>query len=247
MTTGSQYGMLTMSQGLFHVNDSNPEPSIVIPVQINGRTISMELETRASVSVMSEATWNEKFSQYQIQPSRIQLKTYSGETLQVMGQLQVSVECNDQHSKLPIQIVEGNGPTLLGRNWLKANKLNWGTIKKVTTDLEQVLNKDNEVFKNDLGTMKDTTAKLYVKPNCNPKFCKPRSVPHALKDGIEKGLTRLEKLGVLEKVRYSEWAAPIVPVVKPDKSIRICGDYKVTVNSALEVDQHPLPNPEKLL
>jgi len=48
------------------------------------------------------------------------------------------------------------------------------------------------------------------------------------------------------KLRYSEWAAPIVPVVKPDKSIRVCGDYKVTINSALEVDQHPLPNSEEL-
>ncbi len=140
--------------------------------------------------------------------------------------------------------MEGRGPLLLGRNWLKTIKLNWGTIKKVTNDLDQVLHNHNEVFKDELGTMKDTNAKLYVKPNCNPKFCKPRSVPHALKEGIEQELTRLENLGVLEKVRYSEWAAPIVPVVKPDKSIRICGDYKVTVNSALEVDQHPLPNPE---
>ena len=39
---------------------------------------------------------------------------------------------------------------------------------------------------------------------------------------------------------------PIVPVVKPDGGVRICGDYKVTVNSTLEVDQHPLPNPEEL-
>ena len=53
-------------------------------------------------------------------------------------------------------------------------------------------------------------------------------------------------MGVIEKVCYSEWAAPIVPVVKPDNSIRVCGDYKVTVNSVLEVDQHPLPNPEEL-
>ena len=51
----------------------------------------------------------------------------------------------------------------------------------------------------------------------------------------------------MEKVKYSEWAAPIVPVFQPEKSIRICGDYKVTtVNSVLEVDQHRLPNPEQL-
>ena len=56
-----------------------------------------------------------------------------------------------------------------------------------------------------------------------------------------------EPTGILEKVRYSEWAALIVPVVKPGKSMRICGDYKVTlVNSVLEVDQHPFPNPEQL-
>ena len=35
-------------------------------------------------------------------------------------------------------------------------------------------------------------------------------------------------------------------MVKPDNSIKVCGDYKVTVNSVLEVDQHPLPNPEEL-
>ena len=53
-------------------------------------------------------------------------------------------------------------------------------------------------------------------------------------------------MGVIEKVRYSGWAAPIVPVIKSDNSIRICGDYKIAVNSVLEVVQHPLPNPEEL-
>ena len=82
----------------------------------------MELDTGASVSVMSESIWKEKFSQNKLQPSSVQLKIYSGENLNVMGQLQVNVECNDQRSKLPIQIVEGNGPMLLGRNWLKSGE-----------------------------------------------------------------------------------------------------------------------------
>ena len=102
------------------------------------------------------------------------------------------------------------------------------------------------MFKDELGTMQGVKAKLYVKPDSKPKFFKSRPVPHALKGAIEQELDRLESMGVIEKVRYSEWAAPIVPVVKPDNSIRVCGDYKVTVNSVLEVDQHPLPNPEEL-
>ena len=84
---------------------------------------------------------------------------------------------------------------------------------------------------------------MFVKSDSKPKFFKPCPVPHALKGAIEQELDCLETMGVIEKVRYSEWAACIVPVVKPDNSIRVCGDYKVTVNSVLEVDQ---PNPEEL-
>ena len=47
-------------------------------------------------------------------------------------------------------------------------------------------------------------------------------------------------------MKCSDWAAPIVPVPKSDGGIRICGDYKVTINPALEVDQFPMPTPEDL-
>ena len=56
----------------------------------------------------------------------------------------------------------------------------------------------------------------------------------------------MEEQGILKKVNSSDWAAPIVPVPKKDGRFRICGDYKVTINQALTVDQHPLPKPEDL-
>ena len=59
-------------------------------------------------------------------------------------------------------------------------------------------------------------------------------------------LERLEKEGVIEKIMHSQWAAPIVPVPKGDGNLRISGDYKVTINPMLEVDQYPLPRPEDL-
>ena len=52
--------------------------------------------------------------------------------------------------------------------------------------------------------------------------------------------------GTLEKVDHSEWAASTVAVPKKDGTFRICGDYKVTVNQALAVDQYPLPKPDDL-
>ena len=48
------------------------------------------------------------------------------------------------------------------------------------------------------------------------------------------------------KVTHSDWAAPIVAVPKQDGKLRICGDYKVTVNAALDIDQYPLPKPDDL-
>ena len=54
-------------------------------------------------------------------------------------------------------------------------------------------------------------------------------------------------MGVIERVDHSEWDTPVVPVPKPDGSVRLCGDFKVTVNPILQIDQYPIPKPEDLL
>jgi hypothetical protein len=56
----------------------------------------------------------------------------------------------------------------------------------------------------------------------------------------------LQEEGTIEPVQFADWAAPIVPIVKDDKSIRICGDYKVTVNQAVKLDNYPIPKAEDL-
>ncbi|XP_056132701.1 uncharacterized protein K02A2.6-like, partial [Lampris incognitus] len=87
---------------------------------------------------------------------------------------------------------------------------------------------------------------IKVKPDTKPVFRKARPVPYALKNTVEKELDRLEKAGIISKIDHSQWAAPIVVVPKSDKSIRICGDYKVTVNQSVEEETYPLPNAEDL-
>ena len=56
----------------------------------------------------------------------------------------------------------------------------------------------------------------------------------------------MEKEGTLTKVNHSEWATPIVPVLKKSGDIRICSDFKVTVNPVLKVYQYLLPKIEDI-
>ena len=113
--------------------------------------------------------------------------------------------------------------------------------------LPEIMERHADVFKEELGLMDQFAAKLVVKPGARPRFCRPRPIPFALKGAIERELDRLEETGVLEKVTHSDWAAPIVAVPKSDGTIRLCGDYKVTVNPVLDVDQYPLLCPEDLM
>ena len=62
---------------------------------------------------------------------------------------------------------------------------------------------------------------------------------------VETELGRLESTGIISPVQFCDWAAPIVPVMKSNGTIRICGDFKVTINSVSQVDTYPLPRVEE--
>ncbi|XP_019859755.1 PREDICTED: uncharacterized protein K02A2.6-like [Amphimedon queenslandica] len=75
------------------------------------------------------------------------------------------------------------------------------------------------------------------------------NVPFALRKKVEKELECLEQNGIIQPVQHSEWATPIVPVMKENGDFRICGDSKVTVNQAMIIDtcSYPLPRIDDLL
>ena len=97
-------------------------------------------------------------------------------------------------------------------------------------NLNNILSRYRSVFDKELETLKNVEVTMKIKSDALPKFCRARPIPHALKDRIEKELERVVTEGILEPISHSEWAAPISPIVKPDNSVRICGDYNQTVN-----------------
>jgi len=109
-----------------------------------------------------------------------------------------------------------------------------------------MLSKYISVFNNDAGLLKDHLQHISLRENTNPIFKKARHPPFALRNKIEDELNRLVQTNIIEKVDHSEWATPIVPVLKSDSTLRICGDYKVTVNQVIAKDEHPIPRIDEL-
>ncbi|XP_052791854.1 uncharacterized protein K02A2.6-like [Mya arenaria] len=219
---------------------------------INGKVVKMELDTGSGVSVISKRDFQKLFPNKRLLPTKLVLKTYSGEQINPCGIMKCKVTLNEQAEVLDLYVVENENRPLFGREWLKVLKLDWSSIKTLQVDNAEVKVKAlkakyKSVFSKDLGTVKGVKAHLKVKENTTPKFVKARTVPFAMKPKIEKELEKLVDDGVLEKVTHSQWATPIVPVPKPkDDSIRICGDFKVTVNPVLDIDHYPLPRIEEI-
>ena len=108
------------------------------------------------------------------------------------------------------------------------------------------MNRHKNVFDKGLGTIKGFKADIKLQDGAKPVFCKARPVPYALHQKVEEELDRLESLGVVKKVERSDWSSPIVCVPKKDGSIRICGDFKVSVNQVLLDNPYPLPDTEDI-
>ena len=233
--------------GLFAIG-SQVERPIKVELTIDEKPVVMEVDTGAAVSVVSEDVFKRTFPGAELRPSKLVLRTYTGESMPVLGELAVQVKYGSlAPKKLDLAVVKGSGTWLLGRNWLHHIRLDWKTICSFTnSSLDSLLDKYSDVYAEGLGTVKPFKVKLNVSSKAKPKFCKPRPVPFALRSAVEADLDRLEREGVIEKVTFSEWATPVVVVPKQDSKVRICGDYKVTINPHLDVDQYPLPRPEDL-
>lgn len=218
------------SASLFNVGSNK---GIEIPVEMNGQPILMELDTGAGLSLISLETYKKHFSDLPLEPSTTTLKTYTGHPVPVSGKITTNVQYQDQQATLPLCVVDGTGPSLIGRDWLTHIKLDWKNLFSVRTDnvdlsnstkqrLSHTIHKFPDVFKSGLGTIKGITAKLELKDGAKAKFCKARPVPYALQESVETEYDRLEAEGIVERVEFSDWATPMVHVPKASGATRSC-------------------------
>ncbi|GAA6089207.1 uncharacterized protein K02A2.6-like, partial [Tachysurus ichikawai] len=219
----------------------------------------MELDTGSALSVISAADYKRLFSKIPLQQTSVILKTYTAEKVSPKGKLPVTVNYKENRQQLNLYGLENGGPALFRREWLRKIPLDWHAIKNLDVShqitnketrmtLSQIVQNAEPVFQKGIGTLKGIKGTLELKEDTSPKFFKARPVPYAIRPKVEAELDHLVKTGILTKIERSEWATPIVPVIKKGKTgdVRICGDFKVTINPALHAVQYPLPRIEDI-
>ena len=241
--------MSTPSQPVYLVNRTQvSSPPIWCPVQICDTQVNMELDTGAGVTLIDEDTYKRFQNRPKLLSSSIKLKSFTGNVIPVLGEFCTDVTHNGRlHRKLPVVVVKGSAPCLLGRNWLERMQICWSNVRALRTPpLQRLKSKYGNVFREGLGTLKGVEVRLDIDRSVVPKFFKARSLPFAYKQKVEDQLDADIASGVLVPVRNSRWAAPIVPVVRPDGRIRVCANFKLTANKAVKLDKYPLPKTEEM-
>ena len=107
-----------------HTISENLPKSYKANMKVNGVPLEMEIGTGAAVSIVSEATWEEKFNKLTLKPCPLVLKSYPDNELHNMRCCDVQVQAGETIKQLELIVCKGNGFSLLGRNWLEEIKLN---------------------------------------------------------------------------------------------------------------------------
>jgi transposase InsO family protein len=234
----------------------------IVNAMINNKQIKMVYDPGAMFTVISESIW-QKIGKPQLRPVP-KLEAYTHVEIETLGVTEVVVQAFSQKHKLQVTVIKHEDVPLFGFDWCTAFKLPMPTgvqirhvANKPETDVQpdwkanSIVNEYSDVFSSEPGTIKGHVAHVHIAPNATPRAFPARPVPFPLRRAVEDELQRLTQRGIIEPVDPSttpiEWASPIVTVIKSNGTVRICGDFKVTINQFIQSDSYPLPRFEELI
>ncbi|KAL1446934.1 hypothetical protein WDU94_009845 [Cyamophila willieti] len=233
-----------------HSLQSTKTDKFMIKVNLEGQPTHMEIDTGAALSSISYEDYKELNLSNRIFKTNIQMKTYTGEIIKPRGMCFVQCTYKNQEFVGKLIIISQRVDPIFGRDWIREVSLDWAEIKSVksteVTRLEDILTTYEDVFQEKIGTIPSELGHLELKPDATPIFHSPRPVPYSKKLKIEQELERLEKEDIITRVDHSDWGTPIVAITKPNGDVRVCADYKVTLNRSIQDFNYPIPRIEDI-
>ncbi|CAB3244064.1 unnamed protein product [Arctia plantaginis] len=218
-----------------------------IKVNIDDYMIECEVDTGSRISAISEVFYKKMFSHKTIYFDNLLLRCYSGTPIESLGYIMVTVSLgNVVANDLILYVIKNGARPLMGRDWLRSLNIKQISINDISTDpcINRLAKEFPEVFTDKLGKCRKLLQLQLT--DSEPVYVRARTVPLALRARVQRELERLEAEGTIYRVEHSEYGTPIVPVIKTNGDIRICGDYKVTINRKLKREFYPLPRIEEL-
>lgn len=228
---------------------------VKITLNVQGENIDMECDTGSAISCISYDSYKKLFPHLPIEPCTLLLRYYTGEIVRPVGVIRPLVKYKDKEKCLDLHVIKNGKTILVGRQWmaelgLQIPSIGYGSVNNINNDnfdMSDFTRRYCDVFAEGLGRFTGGPVRIHVREGAQPVFLRARPLAYALRAPVERALDQLVRDGVLTPVDRSDWATPIVPVIKKDGSIRICADFKLTLNKVLEVDRHPLPRIDDLL
>lgn len=248
---------------LLAIDEENPQGNsgskpMKIKLLVERQIVEFEVDTGSPISAISTQEFRENpiFKSMKLCDSNRKFKSYTGSPIIPLGILEVEVNYNDKRRNLELFVLPGSSEPIMGRQWILAlgislGKVDVSEINNVSSvsnwDEVRLREKFPTVLTDKLGRYKLGTFNLALKDNVNPVFAKPRVLPYAMITKVDAEIDRLVKADIIFPVKSSDWATPVVPILKSDGEIRLCGDYKMSLNKYLKTDRHPIPRIADLL
>ena len=199
-------------------------------VLIDGKSMVMQLDTGASVSVISSRMWRQ-LGQPRLRKSSRRMEAYDGRCLTTLGKFVATMEKDGRYHSAELTVVQSEKEFgLLGRDLLQAE------------DALQSVHHSSEENSEFLPSIKGVQASMELLEGAKNVFCRARPVPLALENKVNAELDRLERRGVISKISGgSDNASPVVWVRKRNGDLRMCVDFKAHVNSKIKTVSFPTP------
>ena len=204
-------------------------------IKVNGQLVSVQLDSGSEASIIPKNLWQD-LGKPRLHPTTVRLKQFDGTQIKTLGQFEALIELERQYTignVVVAECVKEHG--LLGTDILKVDFSN--------LSINQI-NKDCNAYS--IGCLQNFQARIVLKEGSQPAYFEARPLPIHVRPMVIKKLNDMVDQGILEKVPPggSRWASPLVIVRKPDGDVRICADYKVSVNPKICNDSFPMPQIE---